>query len=248
MKMLHPTKVRLTLHGFTLIELLTVIAIIGILAAILIPVVGSVRDNAKASACVSQLRDLGLGVYLYAEEYGEKIPPNLNPNTGGTPGVEWGSYVEDRALGLLLSADKGGPNIPGWSASYLDSAHLLYCPSSRIADLRAANPGYKDPDDISKDNRIVRAGYIWIYYPQGNRRDNATIGAENPNRPYIFDFPLPGTGGLSPVFTVNPHQSRINVWHVGGHVTSVNADEAKKATSREMLYDFITFRQFGVSH
>ncbi|EIP99534.1 prepilin-type N-terminal cleavage/methylation domain-containing protein [Opitutaceae bacterium TAV1] len=55
-------------HAFTLIELLTVIAIIGILAAILIPTIGSVRKSAKQAQCLSNVRQIGLAVILYAAE------------------------------------------------------------------------------------------------------------------------------------------------------------------------------------
>lgn len=61
-------------NAFTLIELLTVIAIIGILAAILIPVVGSVRNSARTSTCLSQLRQAGMGMLLYAEDHGGRLP------------------------------------------------------------------------------------------------------------------------------------------------------------------------------
>jgi prepilin-type N-terminal cleavage/methylation domain-containing protein/prepilin-type processing-associated H-X9-DG protein len=60
--------------AFTLIELLTVIAIIGILAAILIPVVGRVRESARSSNCRSNLRQIGAQLALYANDNRNKLP------------------------------------------------------------------------------------------------------------------------------------------------------------------------------
>lgn len=61
-------------HGFTLIELLVVIAIIAILAAILFPVFAQARDKARAAACLSNTKQLSLGVMLYGQDYDEILP------------------------------------------------------------------------------------------------------------------------------------------------------------------------------
>ncbi|EIP98353.1 prepilin-type N-terminal cleavage/methylation domain-containing protein [Opitutaceae bacterium TAV1] len=60
--------------AFTLIELLTVIAIIGILAAILIPTVSKVRESARQSVCISRLRELGTAFQLHANDHKDLLP------------------------------------------------------------------------------------------------------------------------------------------------------------------------------
>ncbi|MGD8239289.1 MAG: prepilin-type N-terminal cleavage/methylation domain-containing protein [Armatimonadota bacterium] len=62
-------------RGFTLIELLVVIAIIAILAAILFPVFARAREKARGSACISNMRQMGLAFGMYADDFDEMYPP-----------------------------------------------------------------------------------------------------------------------------------------------------------------------------
>ncbi len=82
-------------RAFTLIELLTVIAIIGILAAILIPVVSAVRDSARASRCIGNLRDLTLALNLFLEDNEGRIDVHSASGDGSEDVPHWAQRLEN---------------------------------------------------------------------------------------------------------------------------------------------------------
>ncbi|MHB1460819.1 MAG: type II secretion system protein [Armatimonadota bacterium] len=63
-------------YAFTLIELLVVIAIIGILSAVLYPVFSGVRQRSKRATCISNLRQCGVALRLYMDDYATNVPPD----------------------------------------------------------------------------------------------------------------------------------------------------------------------------
>ena len=77
--------------GFTLIELLVVIAIIAILAAILFPVFARARENARRASCQSNLKQIGLGMLQYVQDYDEIYSGSFKNSPNGR--IHWGELI-----------------------------------------------------------------------------------------------------------------------------------------------------------
>src|SRR5262245_33710611 len=90
----------MTRRGFTLLELLVVIAILALLAGLLFPVLAQVRETARQTRCRSNLRQIGLAIVMYREDYNEAIPPRLSSICP--------TYVTDPRLFLCPSDPNGG--------------------------------------------------------------------------------------------------------------------------------------------
>ncbi len=114
--------------GFTLIELLVVIAIISLLMGILMPVLSKVRQQAKLTMCAGNLRQVGLAIQLYAEDYDGSIPfgPSGRPVTGSN------FYTVTGDVTSLLSLEDGAPVGLGLLlAHYLSyQPRVIFCPGA----------------------------------------------------------------------------------------------------------------------
>jgi prepilin-type N-terminal cleavage/methylation domain-containing protein/prepilin-type processing-associated H-X9-DG protein len=108
--------------GFTLIELLVVIAIIAILAAILFPVFAQARESARMTSCLSNMRQLGTALRMYAQDYDETYPyARLHWDDGARIQIMWKNnvmpYIKNKQIFACPSNPRSRPAGPGDLAS-----------------------------------------------------------------------------------------------------------------------------------
>jgi len=85
--------------GFTLIELLVVIAIIGILAGILLPVLSRARESARKTQCMSNVKQIGMGLIMYANENSETFPSSTASNPAmASLNMLYDTYISDNKV------------------------------------------------------------------------------------------------------------------------------------------------------
>jgi len=135
-------------RGFTLIELLVVISIISLLAAILFPVFARARENARKASCLSNIRQIGLGMMQYSQDYDERLP---RMSICGGPMLESGVASPSSTASACTEPDQ---RVHLWMHviyPYVKSAGVFNCPSASITD-------YSQPFDGSYE-QMINYGY-----------------------------------------------------------------------------------------
>lgn len=179
-------------RGFTLIELLVVIAIISILAAILFPVFARARENARRAACLSNVKQLMLGMAMYVQDNDERFPPQYGTSL-------WQNIIQpySRAYGIMrcpsapppkdLAADvtNGYSVVYGMTGGVVGVYSQGGYPTRHLAAIPEPSRSFamvetRFPEDSSPDYYALRGygatainfGYPAVSRPEDNPRFN----------------------------------------------------------------------------
>ncbi|MBI2301767.1 MAG: DUF1559 domain-containing protein [Armatimonadetes bacterium] len=179
-------------RAFTLIELLVVIAIIAILAAILFPVFAKAREKARQVSCLSNLKQLGLAVVMYSQDYDQRTPIGFN-------GDWWD----------LCWRGRGYP--------YAKNYQLFACPSTPFAGPPADTGSYGINAYVGEAVAYVRLGRVESpaeTFALGENDDGDWV--IEPRDDMGFTIPLPGPWP-QPGWVKDHHNEGANFAFLDGH-------------------------------
>ncbi|WP_052362155.1 prepilin-type N-terminal cleavage/methylation domain-containing protein [Geminisphaera colitermitum] len=228
---------RIRVSGFTLIELLTVIAIIGILAAIIIPTVSKVRETAAAAKCTSNLKQLATAALLYAEDH-KRMPFAKRWHYLSTTS---GSILPYLSMHYTVSDwTPGGPSVLRCDSSFkLRPPQNLTAAEGRFDRTYSMNKHASSGTGNSADGDDAQGFKVAEHTPPGatfatpsrtalfmDGAINTTAGSN-----YLLLLSNPEIRESSAAQPLYPHGNSINVAFVDGHVRRIPKAEMLKEHS-----------------
>jgi prepilin-type N-terminal cleavage/methylation domain-containing protein/prepilin-type processing-associated H-X9-DG protein len=180
-------------NGFTLIELLVVVAIIILLAAILMPSLGAAREQAKGAACISNLHNTGMALFIYSTTYRGFMPTSYNyvdGNSSANGYWHWTAGLAPEDYAFAVNSGK----YPKRSAQFVCPSHKLggFAPSNFTSTRIPEPPSGQAPQSGTVDDK------------QAARLSYVANEAIMPRKKYSFAHDQaspPGTGNLRLVTT-----------------------------------------------
>lgn len=174
-------------RAFTLIELLVVIAIIAILAAILFPVFGRARENARRASCQSNMKQLGLGMLQYVQDYDDTLPGTAPPTAVLTklPFSALGHWVPGA---MVVSNTNPSPVQNGAIYPYVKSTQIYICPSDTNGDKKKLSYSMNQLLDFLPIASIASSAITIMLVDEGNTLNDGRFGVGNADIPSIIHF------------------------------------------------------------